>query len=318
LFTTIGNDIEKAIHLLKQGELVALPTETVYGLAGNALNGSSVAKIFSVKERPSFDPLIIHVANYASLPQWVLSIPDKAEKLAEQFWPGPLTLLLPRKPIIPDLVTSGLDTVGVRCPHHPLAHQLLKSIPFPLAAPSANPFGYISPTTPQHVHHQLGGKIPYILDGGECNIGIESTIVGFEEDRVVVYRLGGLSIEKLERVIGSVEIRLNTSSNPVAPGQLKSHYAPRKKLLVGNIEDLIATHHSSVAVLSFKEKRKSIPASQQRVLSASGSLQEAAQNLFGMLRELDQTEAAIILAEPVPEIDIGRAINDRLKRAAAQ
>ncbi|MFM7854159.1 MAG: L-threonylcarbamoyladenylate synthase, partial [Flammeovirgaceae bacterium] len=316
--TTIGNDIDKAIRLLTQGGLVALPTETVYGLAGNALNGSSVAKIFSVKQRPSFDPLIIHVPNYAALPQWVISIPGKAEKLAEQFWPGPLTLLLPRKPIIPDLVTSGLDTVGVRCPNHPLAHKLLNSIPFPLAAPSANPFGYISPTTPQHVHDQLGGKIPYILDGGECNVGIESTIVGFDEDRVIVYRLGGLSVEKLQSVIGNVEIRLNTSSNPVAPGQLKSHYAPRKKLLVGNLDDLIAAHRSNVAVLSFKDKRESIPSNLQRVLSASGSLQEAAQNLFGMLRELDQTEATIILAEPVPEIDLGRAINDRLKRAAAQ
>lgn len=315
---TIGKDIQRAIELLQAGELVAIPTETVYGLAGNALNATSVAKIFSVKERPSFDPLIVHVADSMSIDQWAFSIPDKARKLADKFWPGPLTLLLPRKSIIPDLVTSGLDTVGLRCPDHPLTRQLLKSLLFPLAAPSANPFGYISPTTPAHVQHQLGNKIPYILDGGECRVGIESTIVGFEGAEVIVHRLGGLSLENLEASIGPVTVRLNASSNPVAPGQLHSHYAPRKPLVLGNLDRLMEEHGRSAAILAFTSKKASVNDSRQRILSPSGSLLEAAQNLFGMLRELDQSDATIILAEPVPEIDLGRAINDRLRRAAAR
>lgn len=314
---TISSDIHPAISFLQSGELVAIPTETVYGLAGNALRGDAVAKIFSVKDRPFFDPLIIHVPDFVSIQQWTLSVPDKAKILAKQFWPGPLTLLLPRNNVIPDLVTSGLETVGIRCPDHLLTRQLLRALPFPLAAPSANPFGYISPTTPKHVQDQLGTKIPYILDGGECKVGIESTIVGFDGSQVVVYRLGGLSLEKLENAIGPVEVRLNTSSNPVAPGLLHSHYAPRKRLLLGNLDTLIAEHGSSAAVLAYKTKRNLVDDTRQRILTPSGNLAEAAQNLFGMLRALDQTDAPIILAEPVPEIDLGRAINDRLRRAAA-
>ncbi|MFM8911311.1 MAG: L-threonylcarbamoyladenylate synthase [Flammeovirgaceae bacterium] len=315
---TIGTDIKQAIALLQAGQLVAIPTETVYGLGGNALNAEAVAQIFSVKERPSFDPLIVHVAHFASMELWTSNVPAKAKILAEQFWPGPLTLLLPRKSVIPDLVTSGLDTVGIRCPDHSLTRQLLEAIPFPLAAPSANPFGYISPTTALHVQDQLGNKIPYILDGGECRVGIESTIVGFEGTDVVVYRLGGLSLERLEAAIGPVAVRLNTSSNPVAPGQLHSHYAPRKKLILGNIDNLLAEYGSSAAVLGFTKKRHLVDEGHQRILAPSASLLEAAQNLFGMLRELDQSDASIILAELVPEIDLGRAINDRLRRAAAR
>lgn len=314
----IGKDIDQAKELLKHGELVAIPTETVYGLAGNALDGNAVAKIFSVKERPFFDPLIIHVPDLKSVDKWVTSIPAKAEKLADAFWPGPLTLLLPRKSIIPDIVTAGLETVGIRCPKSRLTQQLLQSLDFPLAAPSANPFGYISPTTPDHVQNQLGMKISYILDGGECAVGIESTIVGFENDQVVVHRLGGLSIERLESAIGKVEINVNESSNPLAPGQLKSHYAPRKKLLTGALDQLLEQHGPHVGVLAFCELKKSVPRHLQRVLAPTGDLHHAAQNLFGMLRELDQLDVPLILAETVPEIDLGRAINDRLRRASAE
>ena len=194
----IGKDISKAKELLERGELVAIPTETVYGLAGNALNVAAIAKIFATKNRPHFDPLIVHVSHFNSINSFASAIPEKAKQLAQEFLPGPLTLLLKRKKIIPDLVTSGLETVGIRCPNHELTLNLLKELSYPLAAPSANPFGYISPTKASHVNDQLGDKIKYILDGGDCEVGIESTIVGFENDKAIIYRLGGLSIEKIE------------------------------------------------------------------------------------------------------------------------
>src|SRR5688572_28570624 len=207
----IGKDINKAKSLLENGELVAIPTETVYGLAGNALRSSSVTKIFDVKNRPQFDPLIVHVPDMEHAERYATQIPKQAKVLASHFWPGPLTLLLKRKSTIPDLVTSGLDTVGIRCPNHPLTRELLTSLPFPLAAPSANPFGYVSPTRPEHVQDQLGDKIPYILDGGVCPVGIESTIVGFENDIPIVHRLGGLTLEKIESIVGKVRVQINSS-----------------------------------------------------------------------------------------------------------
>jgi L-threonylcarbamoyladenylate synthase len=213
----IGTDLSKARKLLLNGELVSIPTETVYGLAANALNADAVARIFTVKDRPSFDPLIVHVPDLEMVDLYVEAIPVKARKLARLFWPGPLTLVLPKKPIIPDLVTSGMDTVGIRCPDHALTRDLLRSLSFPLAAPSANPFGYVSPTKPEHVEEQLGEKIHYILDGGECTIGIESTIIGFDNEMPVVYRLGGLSLEKIQSVVGKVTMALNSSSNPRRP-----------------------------------------------------------------------------------------------------
>ena len=312
----IGKDILKAKALLEKGELVAIPTETVYGLAGNALDTAAVTKIFTVKDRPQFDPLIVHVADLEQAIKYSEEIPAKARLLTQKFWPGPLTLLLKRKAIIPDLVTSGLDTVGVRYPDHSLTRKLLHSISFPLAAPSANPFGYISPTRPEHVNEQLGDKISYILDGGPCTIGIESTIVGFKNDHAVVYRLGGLSIEIIEQVVGKVSVQLHSSSNPTAPGQLKSHYAPTKKVVLGNLPDLIEQHSKSAfAILSYQTDFKT---THQFILSPSGKPEEAAQHLFTGLRTLDKMPVDIILAELVPEIGLGRAINDRLRRAAAE
>lgn len=312
----IGTDIEKAIDLLEQGELVAIPTETVYGLAGNALQSSSILKIFETKNRPQFDPLIVHVTSIKNAEKYVEDIPDQGLTLAKAFWPGPLTLLLKKKNIIPDLVTSGLDTVGIRCPNHPLTQQLLKKLSFPLAAPSANPFGYVSPTTAQHVNDQLGDKIQYILDGGVCDVGIESTIVGFEEDEPVVYRFGGLSLEPIQSVIGKVKTQTHSTSNPKAPGQLKSHYAPRKKVIIGKIEELLEqypTHRSGI--LTFQQDFNS---PFQFILSSSGRMEEAAQNLFAALRSFDKMPIEVILAEFVPETGLGRAINDRLRRAAAE
>ena len=309
----IGKDINKARQLLEAGELVAIPTETVYGLAANALNSEAVTRIFQVKNRPEFDPLIIHVPSLDKARQYTMNLPEGAQELADTFWPGPLTLLLERTDLIPDLVTAGLPTVGVRCPDHPLTRELLEQIDFPLAAPSANPFGYISPTTPAHVADQLGDQIPYILDGGPCPVGIESTIVGFTNGRGIVYRTGGLKIEDIEGVIGKVALRTSASSNPKAPGQLHSHYAPRKKLVVGDLEHLLKMYSPEQAgILSF---RKNYHAPVQVILSPSGNMEEAARNFFSALRHLDQSPAEIILAEFVPDTGLGVAINDRLRRA---
>ena len=315
----IGKDIVKAIKLLEQGELVGIPTETVYGLAGNALDENAVVKIFTVKDRPRFDPLIVHVASLAQARQLVELFPDKAEKLATQFWPGPVTFLLKKKEVIPDLVTSGMDTVGIRCPDHPLTQALLQSLTFPLAAPSANPFGYVSPTQPEHVNAQLGDKINFILDGGACRVGIESTIIGFENEIPTIFRLGGLSIEDIEKTIGPVQLQLNTSSDPQSPGQLKSHYSPRKKVAWGALSELVA-HYSSqkIGVLAFKDQLDGVELTNQLVLSPTGNLEEAAKHLFGNLRELDKKNIDVILAEAVPDLGLGKAINDRLRRAAAE
>lgn len=311
----IGTDISLAVQILQQGGLVSIPTETVYGLAGNALNEKAVAEIFRVKNRPTFDPLIVHLSGSDQLEKFASEIPEKAYRLVEAFWPGPLTLLLKRKPVIPDLVTSGLDRAGFRCPAHPLTLELLRALPFPLAAPSANPFGYISPTTAVHVNQQLGGQIEYILDGGSCAVGVESTIIGFEQDEVLVYRLGGITLEQLEPITGKIRTSLHSNSGPSTPGQLTSHYAPRKKLLIGNISELMQQFAGqSFGVLSF---RHNYGAAAQRILSPAGDLTEAARNLFRYMRELDQEPIELILTESVPETGLGPAINDRLRRAAA-
>jgi L-threonylcarbamoyladenylate synthase len=311
-----GRDIAQAKSLLQHGELVAVPTETVYGLAGNALHVPAITKIFEVKERPSFDPLIVHIPELSHLARYVVDVPQAAQTLAKHLWPGPLTLLLKKKAIIPDLVTSGLQTVAIRCPDHPLTHALLESLDFPLAAPSANPFGYVSPTTAAHVNEQLGDKIKYILDGGPSTVGLESTIVGFGENKPVVHRLGGLSIENLEEIVGPVEVAAHSTSNPSAPGQLVSHYAPGKKVFTVDLEKAVGMIDvSRVAILSFEHDYQ---APNQFILSPSGNIHEAARNFFGALRELDKAPVEIILAEFVPDEGIGRAINDRLRRAAAK
>jgi L-threonylcarbamoyladenylate synthase len=314
----IGKDISKAKKILENGGLVAIPTETVYGLAGNVFDTAAVARIFAVKNRPSFDPLIVHVASLEQARKYVQRLPTPAEKLAELFWPGPLTFLLPRNASIPDIVTAGLDTVGIRYPDQKLTNELLHQLNFPLAAPSANPFGYLSPTEPQHVDEQLGEKIEYILDGGVCRVGIESTIVGFEEGKTIIYRTGGLSIEKIEAVVGPIQIKDESISNPVAPGQLTSHYAPDKRLVLGDVSELLKKFGPyGVGILSFRRTFKEVDTGHQIILSVSGDLEEAAQNLFLALHQLDKMKIQIILAEEVPDTGIGRAINDRLRRAAA-
>lgn len=315
----IGRDIRKAIALLKSGEVIGIPTETVYGLAGNAFDPQTVARIFEIKNRPSFDPLIVHTYDIENVHSFVQTMPKLALKLAKAFWPGPLTLLLPRTSAIPDLVTSGLDMVAVRIPRHPLTLALLSQLDFPLAAPSANPFGYVSPTQSAHVDEQLGGQIPYVLDGGPCMVGVESTIVGFTQEHPVIYRLGGIPVEAIEKVVGTIRVKSRSGPKPNAPGMLKSHYAPKKKVIVGDISQLLKNYPpEAVAIISLNTSFPEIAPDRQIVLSEKGDLPEAAQRLFYALREADKWSVRYILTEFVPDTGLGRAINDRLKRAAAQ
>ncbi len=314
----IGTDISKAADLLRAGEAVAVPTETVYGLAANAFDEAAVLRVFTIKERPTFDPLIVHIAQRSDLHKVAQQVPASAEVLMDAFWPGPLTLVLPKRPEVPDLVTSGLDSVAVRMPAHPMMIELLGSLDFPLAAPSANPFGYISPTTAQHVADQLGEKVPYILDGGPCAVGVESTIIGWEPEgggRWVLYRPGGITTEQIEVLVGPLG---NSDKGPVpmAPGMMDSHYAPRKPFYVGDVPALMKRFAGrSIGVISFTTDHD---AHRCEVLSESGDLAQAARNLFAVLRELDDSDCAVIIAEKFPEEGLGRAINDRLRRASAK
>lgn len=314
----IGKDIQKGKDFLEKDELVAIPTETVYGLAANALNPIAVAKIFEAKERPTFDPLIVHTHSLQEVYKFVTNIHPALLKLAEAFWPGPLTLLLPKKEIIPSLVTSGLDRVGVRVPNHSLTLDLLSQLNFPLAAPSANPFGYISPTTAMHVEKQLGTKIPYILDGGSCEVGLESTIVGEENGEIIIYRLGGLSVDEIETIVGKVSVQLNQSSNPKAPGQLKSHYAPKKPVYIGNLNESQKQYSDQkIGAIVFGNDIKLSESILIKNLSSTKNYQEASANLFSFLRELDEADVDVIITALLPETGLGLAINDRLRRAAA-
>jgi L-threonylcarbamoyladenylate synthase len=321
MHTITGTDIEKAKQFLINDELIAIPTETVYGLAANALHPEAVIKIFEVKNRPSFNPLIVHFASWEIALQYVEDVPAKAHLLAEKFTPGPLTFLLKKKDNIPDLVTAGSERVAIRIPNHALALALLQSLHFPLAAPSANPFGYISPTTAAHVLENLSGKIPYILDGGAAMVGLESTIIGFDEnENVLLYRSGGISVEEIEKIIEQKVIPAPSllQKNPETSGQLKSHYAPHTPLYIGDIDELKHTFKGQkIATISFTKYIDGIESNYQFVLSPTGNLQEAASNLFAALRKIDQLNADIILTEPFPNEGIGRAINDRLNRAKA-
>lgn len=315
----IGKDIHKAAALLSEGKLVAMATETVYGLAANALSADAVAEIFRVKNRPAFDPLIIHLANadalelYAELPK--LSF----EKLYERFSPGPISFVLKKKAIIPDLVSAGHPTVAVRFPSHPSAQALLKAVNFPLAAPSANLFGRVSPTSAQNVVEQLGDKIPYVLDGGTCTVGIESTIIDLSSAKPLVLRLGGLSLEEIEDCLDSkIAYTKSSSSNPKAPGMLSAHYSPGIPVVFGHLgENLKKVKRERCGSISFCKKIAGIPEQHQRVLSPKGDLKEAAAQLFASLRSFKSAEVDLILAEEFPNEGLGRAINDRLRRASA-
>jgi len=312
----IGTDVGRARQWLEEGKCVGIPTETVYGLAANALDKEAVLSVFRIKNRPDFDPLILHTFSVEEARKWITQMPAKAAVLASEFWPGPLTLVLPKSPLIPFEVTSGLDTVGIRVPDHPLTLALLQQLGFPLAAPSANPFGYVSPTTAAHVSLQLGGRIPYILDGGPCRVGIESTIVGFEEDEPVILRKGMISQGMIEERIGLVKIKVHSTSNPRAPGMLLSHYAPHTPVeLAGKAG---AFDPQRTGYIAFAIKHPGIPVSHQEVLSSSGDLFEAARSLYAALRKLDAMDLDRIYIEFVPEDGIGSAVNDRIRRAVCK
>lgn len=302
---------------LRAGRLVALPTETVYGLGGNAFDPRAVAEIFAVKERPTFDPLIVHVRSLKQLPQVAAEFPAMAQRLAESFWPGPLTMVLPKTQAVPELVTSGLPTVAVRIPDHPLMQRVLESVGCPIAAPSANLFGWLSPTSVEHVLEQLGDRIDLVLDGGPCRVGVESTILHFQTDAAVLLRPGGVPVEDLERVIGPVTLPAVSlaATVPTAPGQLPSHYAPRTPLRIVPAIPSVAAHAGIGVLLGSPQKLSGY--ARVEVLSPTGDLVEAASRFFQALHQLDEAGLQIILAQIFPDRGLGLALNDRLRRAAA-
>lgn len=256
----IGIDTDHAADVLSRGGIVGIPTETVYGLAAHAFNQQAVVKVYKAKNRPAFDPLITHVRDKEALAPLVKHIAKKAQQLMDNFWPGPLTLVLAKTDKISDLISSGLSTAAFRIPRHKLLHELLEKLDYPIVAPSANPFGYVSPTTANHVNQQLGDKIDYILDGGASRVGVESTIISFEADKPTILRLGGLSVEEIEAIVGEVNINISSSSQPSAPGMLITHYSPSKTVVLGNIDELIKKHQADkIGILSYHKKYQSYP-----------------------------------------------------------
>ncbi len=308
--------IQEAAQIIRGGGIVAFPTETVYGLGADAFNALAVARIFEVKQRPYFDPLIVHVANPADVQRLVKEIPTRAEKLTERFWPGPLTVVLLKGKNIPDIVTAGLPTVAIRMPNHPMALSLIEESKCPIAAPSANPFGYVSPTTAEHVREQLGDQVDLILDGGPCSVGVESTIVSFLERECRLLRPGGLPLEEMESLIGKVEVR-PSEEKPSAPGTLPRHYAPRTPIVLGWSEKNLEFYKDrNIGLLAFQEVKHNVKFRHIEILSKKGDIREAAANLFTAIRRLDALNLDLIMAESVPEIGLGRAIMDRLRRAS--
>jgi L-threonylcarbamoyladenylate synthase len=310
--------IREGAAVLRRGGLVAFPTETVYGLGADAFNPIAVARIFEVKARPSFDPLIVHLADGEDLARVSPSGDPRVLALGARFWPGPLTLVLPRRPEVPDLVTSGLDTVAVRVPAHPAAHALIAAAGTPVAAPSANPFGYVSPTTAAHVAEILGSSVDLVLDGGPCAVGVESTILSLVGGTPVILRPGGVPREALEEALGLSLGVAGRGERPLAPGQLEKHYATRTPLRVlpGRAGPAVAAE-GRVGVLAWS-KAPSAGYAAVEVLSPDGSKETAASRLFAALRRLDAAGLDLILAEPCDEAGLGHAIMDRLHRAAAR
>jgi L-threonylcarbamoyladenylate synthase len=316
--TMISNNIEKAVEILNQNNIISIPTETVYGLAGNIYSEEAISKIFEMKNRPLFNPLIVHIHSIAQLDQLTTYIPEKARLLATTFWPGPLTLVLKKNSQVPDIITAGKDSVAIRMPNHPVALDLLQKLSFPLAAPSANPFGCISPTKAIHVEEYFGNKLEMVLEGGDCENGIESTIIGFESDEPILYRLGAISIENIEAVIGSIKIKNKEESAPDAPGMLSKHYAPlTATFLETDVEESIKSFpDKKIGILLFSNKIDAPNSIHQEILSENGNLKEAATNLYTALHFLDKLNLDVIIAERLPDIGLGKSINDRLERAA--
>jgi L-threonylcarbamoyladenylate synthase len=320
--SVLQRELVAAAEYLRRGELVAFPTETVYGLGADATSTQAVAAIFEAKQRPEFDPLIVHLPNTDRVREIVTEFPEMAERLAERFWPGPLTMVLPRKAIIPDLVTSGLPGVGVRVPNHPVALALLELAGVPVAAPSANPFGRISPTTADHVRAGLGNRVQHILDGGPCQVGLESTVISLMKGRPVILRPGGCSLEAIQDVIGPVESAapisgLEDRAQP-APGMLSRHYAPGIPLKICSF-DQTAVARPGLRCGLLTDGGRSWKGDFQKIemLSAGADLTRCAANFFASLRNLDLGDLDLIIAHEFPNHGLGVALNDRLRRAAA-
>ncbi len=314
-------EITQAAEILRQGGLVAIPTETVYGLGADALNPQAVARVFAAKARPSFDPLIVHIADRQAAEHLVMEFPATAEKLAENFWPGPLTIVLPKRDVVPDIVTSGLPTVAIRVPDHDVTQALLCEAQLPIAAPSANRFGRLSPTTAAHVREQLGDAVDFILDGGPCRVGVESTVVQIVEGQVQLLRPGGVTLEELEAVVGRVEIPAAdshpSSAAQPSPGTLPHHYAPRTPLVTDWPSEK-AHWEKRIGLLCLRAPQEASQFAVVEVLSENEDLTEAAAQFFAALRRLDAAGLDLIVAEPFPEHGLGRALNDRLRRAATK
>ena len=307
--------VSEAARLLKEGEVVAIPTETVYGLAGNAFEPQALAKIFAAKERPTFDPLIVHIADIAQLTDIAKDIPDSAYKLAEAYWPGPMTIILPKKDCIPDLCTSALPSVAVRFPSHPIAQAIIKESGLPLAAPSANLFKHVSPTTAEHVAAQLADRIAGIVDGGPCSVGVESSIISLVGEPTVM-RPGAITPEMFKAILGEVKIKESTSKpgQPMlAPGQCDTHYRPQVPLYYGEIPAGYTLPEHTVRI-AFGAQVGPIPATVN--LSATGDMVEATSKLYAFMHDLDKSEYDLILVDPIPNTGVGMALNDRLKRAS--
>lgn len=317
----VSSDINMATRLLIQGEVVAIPTETVYGLAANAFDENAVRKIFEIKKRPLNHPLILHCADIDQLKKYVLEIPTHALQLMQAFCPGPITFILKKKDNIADYITANNSTVAVRIPAHPITQKLLSTIPFPLVAPSANPYGHISPTHAIHVEKYFSNEIPMILDGGACSQGIESTIVGFNENNIKIYRLGTITAEAIQKMTNlEIEIAIKESDVSIAPGLSLRHYAPITPTVLS--EDILATliqyAGKKIALLNFNKQHDTEGIFIQKILSPSSSIEEAAKNLYAYLHELDNANAQVIIVEKLPNTPLGNALNDRLYRASAK
>ena len=303
--------VAEAVACLLAGDVVAFPTETVYGLGADARRPDAVARIFEKKGRPRFDPLIVHVADARAAREWAARWPDAAARLADRFWPGPLTLVVPKVDAIPDLVTAGRATVGLRVPAHPVAQDILRAFDGPIAAPSANRFGRVSPTRADHVKEQLPGVL--VVDGGPCAVGVESTIIGFDDDGPLLLRPGGLSLEALTEVSGP--LRTPTEDDPSAsPGRAAKHYATATPLFLEGLDE--PPTGARIGYLAFRGVTRD--AFVAEILSPTGNLREAAANLFAAMRRLDAAGVDAIWAEAVPERGLGLAIMDRLRRARAK
>ena len=314
----ITNNISIAVNALNKGELVAIPTETVYGLAGSAFNEQAIHKIFQLKKRPTCNPLILHTHCISEVFKFVKEIPPNALKLAEAFWPGPLTLLLPKKSIIPHSVTSGSHLVAVRIPNHTVTLALLKQLDYPLVAPSANPYTRISPTNSKMVHDYFGEELPIILEGDICSKGIESTIVGFHENEPVIYRLGAISVDAIEFIAGKSKVLATKNEKITTPGMSPMHYAPRTRFqIVDCIPNFIAQNQGLKIGILAHGKSDVIQTNATCInLTIAGDLEEASANLYRSMYELDGMHLDCIIIEKFPEIGIGKSLNDRIRRAS--